>query len=256
MQALHAAGVQTTIGVCEAEARRINEGFAKWIQHKRPFVVMKVAMTLDGRIAPPPTCRSSREPYWITGEEARSAVQSLRHQADAIITGVDTVVMDDPLLSDRSGMPRRRPLLRVILDSALRTPVDSRIVRSVQDDVIIFTVSEDAARANELRSRGVRVEVLPTSTDRIPLAAVLDRLGCEGILSVLTETGSRLNTAFMVDELVDRLEIFVSPQIMGSEAVPAFQSIGSPIRLNQLQLERCGEDFALSSLLFDPWQRL
>jgi len=255
MDVLKDSGIQTTVGVCEADGRRINEGFAKWIQHKRPFVVMKIAMTLDGRIAPRSNLRSSREPYWITSEKSRAAVQNLRRQADAIVTGVNTVIADDPLLTDRSGQARRRPLLRVILDSALRTPHDSRIVRTAKNDLIIFTVSTSESRARELRSRGVDVKVLPSSTGRVPLAAVLDRLGCEGNLKVLTETGSGLNTAFLDEGLVDRLEIFVSPQIMGSDAVPAFESLGSPIRLNQLTLESPGEDLVLGSLLSDPWRK-
>ncbi len=131
MDALKAAGIQTQLGICEAEARRINEGFARWIQHKRPFVLMKVAMTLDGRIAPPPGHHTAREPYWITSEAARAAVQPLRWQADAALTGVDTVLADDPMLTDRSGLRRRRPLLRVVLDSALRMPLDCKMVHGV-----------------------------------------------------------------------------------------------------------------------------
>ena len=151
-EALRAAGLQTEIGVCETEARRINEGFARWIQHKRPLVLMKVAMTLDGRIAPPPGHHTAREPYWITSEAARAAVQPLRWQADAALTGVDTVLADDPMLTDRSGLRRRRPLLRVVLDSALRMPLDCKMVRGVQNDVVVFTVSKDEARIGELRN--------------------------------------------------------------------------------------------------------
>ncbi len=139
---LRAAGIEVTVGVCQAEARRINEGFARWIQHKRPLVLMKVAMTLDGRIAPPLGQHTRREPYWITCEAARSAVQPLRWQADAAMTGVDTVVADDPMLTDRSGLRRRRPLLRVVLDSALRMPLDSKIVNTANNDVVIFTVQQ------------------------------------------------------------------------------------------------------------------
>ena len=119
------------MGVCQAEARRLNEGFARWSQHRRPLVLMKVAMTLDGRIAPPPG-RRLREPYWITSEAARAAVQPLRWQADAALTGVDTVLADDPQLTDRSGLRRRRPLLRVVLDSALRMPLDAKMVASAR----------------------------------------------------------------------------------------------------------------------------
>jgi diaminohydroxyphosphoribosylaminopyrimidine deaminase/5-amino-6-(5-phosphoribosylamino)uracil reductase len=254
MQALDAAGLRTEIGVCQAEARRINEGFAKWIQHKRPFVLMKVAMTLDGRIAPPPGIHTAREPYWITSEPARAAVQLLRWQADAAMTGVDTVLADDPMLTDRSGLRRRRPLLRVVLDSALRMPLDCKMVRGVQNDLVVFTVSKEEARANELRNRGVRVEVLPATSGRVPLGAVLDKLGAEGILSLLTETGTRLNTALLAEGLVDRMHLFISPQIMGSDAVPAFKGMPNAIRMAQVDVERYGNDLSLRSLLNDPWQ--
>ena len=253
MERLRAAGIETVVGVCQAEARRLNEGFARWIQHHSPFVLMKVAMTLDGRIAPPSGTHILREPYWITSEQARAAVQPLRHQADAVLTGIDTVLADDPMLTDRSGLRRRRPLLRVVLDSSLRMPLDSKIVASAQDDVIIFTVSTDEVRINELRRRGVRVEVLPAAAGRVPLEKLLDWLGEEGILTLLTEAGTRLNTALLAGGLVDRIQLFVSPQIMGSEAVPAFQSIVGPIQMAEVEVERYGNDLGLCSLLRDPW---
>jgi diaminohydroxyphosphoribosylaminopyrimidine deaminase/5-amino-6-(5-phosphoribosylamino)uracil reductase len=250
---LRAAGIEVTIGVCQAEARRINEGFARWIQHKRPLVLMKVAMTLDGRIAPPLGQHTLREPYWITCEAARSAVQPLRWQADAAMTGVDTVVADDPMLTDRSGLRRRRPLLRVVLDSALRMPLDSKIVNTANNDVVIFTVSKDENRIAQLTDRGVRVEVLPAEAGRVPLGKLLDKLGQEGILTLLTETGTRLNTAMLAAGLVDRVHLFVSPQIMGSDAVPAFRGMPNAIRMAQVEVERYENDLGLCSLLRDPW---
>src|ERR1017187_8315310 len=130
MERLLAADVATELGVCEAGARRLNEGFARWSQHKRPLVLMKVAMTLDGRIGPPPGLHRPGSPFWITSEASRAAVQPLRWQADAALTGVDNLLVVDPLLTDRSGMRRRRPLLRVVLDSALRIPLNSKMVAS------------------------------------------------------------------------------------------------------------------------------
>jgi diaminohydroxyphosphoribosylaminopyrimidine deaminase/5-amino-6-(5-phosphoribosylamino)uracil reductase len=254
MERLRAAGIETEIGICEEEARRINVGFARWIQHKRPFVLMKIAMTLDGRIAPPTGSHTAREPYWITGEAARAQVQQLRWQADAALTGVDTVLTDDPLLTDRSGLRRRRPLLRVVLDSALRMPLDSKIVKSAQNDVVIFTVSTDATRIGELRSRGVRVEVLPAEAGRVPLGRVLDNLGEEGILTLLTETGTRLNTALLSGGFVDRTQLFVASQIMGSDAVPAFKGLPSAIQMAGVEIERYGNDLGVCSLLRDPWE--
>ncbi len=269
MEALRAAGVQTSLGVGQAEARRINEGFARWSQHRRPLVLMKVAMTLDGRIGPPPGQHTAREPYWITSEAARAAVQPLRWQADAALTGVDTVLADDPMLTDRSGLRRRRPLQRVVLDSALRMPLDSKMVKSANHDLWIFTVSRDEAKTRELTQRGVRVEVLPAEPPapgertsatslqaaRVPLGKVLERLGEEGILTLLTETGTRLNTALLAGGLVDRVHLFVSPQIMGSDAVPAFRGMASAIMMPGVEVERYGNDLGLCALLRDPWPK-
>ena len=251
--ALRAAGLLVEIGVCQTEARRLNEGFARWSQHKRPLALMKVAMTLDGRIAPPAGQHTPHAPYWITCEAARAAVQPLRWQADAALTGVDTVLADDPMLTDRSGLRRRRPLLRVVLDSALRMPLDSKMVATAHNDVVIFTVSKDERRIQELQSRGVRVEVLPAEVGRVPLSKVLDKLGEEGILTLLTETGTRLNTALLAAGLVDRVHLFVSPQIMGSDAVPAFRGMAHAIRMADVEVERYGNDLGLCSLLKDPW---
>ena len=253
LERLRAAGLETTVGVCQTEARRLNEGFARWSQHRRPLVLMKVAMTLDGRIAPPAGQHLVREPYWITSEAARAAVQPLRWQADAALTGVDTVLADDPMLTDRSGLRRRRPLQRVVLDSALRMPLDSKMVAGARNDLIVFTVSNNQERIHELLSRGVRVEVLPAEAGRVPLGKVLDKLGEEGILTLMTETGTRLNTALLAGGLVDRIHLFVSPQIMGSDAVPAFRGMASSIRMAEVEVERYGNDLGLCSLLNDPW---
>jgi diaminohydroxyphosphoribosylaminopyrimidine deaminase / 5-amino-6-(5-phosphoribosylamino)uracil reductase len=253
MDRLRAAGLEVTLGVCEAEARRLNEGFARWSQHRRPLVLMKVAMTLDGRIGPPAGQHRPGNPYWITSEAARAAVQPLRWQADAGLTGVDTVLADDPLLTDRSELRRRRPLLRVVLDSALRMPLGSKMVTSARNDVVVFTVSKDQLRADELRNRGVRVEVLVAEAGRVPLGKVLEILGKEGILTLLTETGTRLNTALLAGGLVDRIHLFVSPQIMGSDAVPAFRGMAYPIHMAEVEVERYENDLGLCSLLNDPW---
>jgi diaminohydroxyphosphoribosylaminopyrimidine deaminase/5-amino-6-(5-phosphoribosylamino)uracil reductase len=255
LEALHAAGLRTSVGACEREARRLNEGFARWIQHHRPLVLMKVAMTLDARIAPPPGHHVEHAPYWITSEAARAAVQPLRWAADATMVGVDTVLADDPWMTDRSGLRRRRPLLRIVLDSALRMPLDCKLVSTAQNDVVVFTVSRDEARAAELRNRGVRVEILDAEAGRVPLDKVLLKLGEEGVLTLLTETGTRLNTAFLAAGLVDRLHLFIAPQIMGSDAVPAFRGMPQFVHMNDVEIERYGDDLGLSSLLIDPWPK-
>ena len=145
--------------------------------------------------------------------------------------------------------------MRVVLDSALRMPLVSKMVQSAQNDVVIFTVSKDEARIEELRKRGVRVEVMTPDAGRVPLGKVLDMLGAEGILTVLTETGTRLNTALLAGGFVDRVHLFVSPQIMGSDAVPAFKGMANAIHMAEVEVERYGNDLGLCSLLRDPWPK-
>ena len=157
----------------EAEARHLNEAFARYIRHGVPLVTLKCAMTLDGKIAPPPARGSKRTTGipargWITGEAARAYVQHQRHQSDAILVGVGTILADDPLLTDRSGTPRRRPLLRLILDSHLRLPLESRLVKSVmhegalKNDVLVFCSPGEAQRRRQLEQHGIRVEEIPS----------------------------------------------------------------------------------------------
>jgi diaminohydroxyphosphoribosylaminopyrimidine deaminase/5-amino-6-(5-phosphoribosylamino)uracil reductase len=157
------------------------------------------------------------------------------------------------MLTDRSNLRRRRPLLRVVLDSGLRMPVDSKMVNTANKDVVVFTVTKDEARIRQLTERGVRVEVMPAEAGRVPLAKVLDQLGQEGILTLLTEAGTRLNTALLAGGMVDRVHLFVSPQILGSDAVPAFRGMAHPIHMAQVEVERYDNDLGLCSLLRDPW---
>jgi diaminohydroxyphosphoribosylaminopyrimidine deaminase/5-amino-6-(5-phosphoribosylamino)uracil reductase len=179
------------------------------------------------------------------------------------LAGVETVIADDPLLTDRSGRARRRPLLRVVLDSALRMPLDSKLVDTAAGDVVLFTVMPPEGdghatqvaldRMEELRRRGVRVEVVTADSGRVSLPALLERLGAEGILTLLTETGARLNTALLSAGLVDRLQIFSAPKIFGSDGMPAFRGMSAPVGLEGAEIERFGEDISVSALLRDPW---
>ena len=162
---LRQAGIQVTSGILEEEARPLNDAFAKYIRYHLPLVTLKAAMTLDGKIAPPPEELASAERPasgptggWITSDEARAHVQLLRHQHDAILVGVGTVIADNPLLTDRSGLPRRRPLLRVIVDSHLRLPLESRIVQTANNDVLVFCSFAEEKRKQQLREHGIQVE--------------------------------------------------------------------------------------------------
>ncbi len=163
---LRDAGVQVEAGLLETEARKLNEAFARYITAKKPLVTIKSGMTLDGKIAPPPeeTPHSATPSAggttggWITSEEARAHVQELRHESDAIMVGVGTVLADDPLLTDRTGRKRRRPLLRVVVDSRLRMPLESRLVKTANNDVLVLCSFAEEKKRRALEDRGVRVE--------------------------------------------------------------------------------------------------
>ncbi|MGA8213842.1 MAG: bifunctional diaminohydroxyphosphoribosylaminopyrimidine deaminase/5-amino-6-(5-phosphoribosylamino)uracil reductase RibD [Candidatus Sulfotelmatobacter sp.] len=269
---LRAAGIHVEVGLQEAKARRLNEAFARYIRHGVPLVTLKAAMTLDGKIAPPPAAvakRAAGTPHggWITGEAARANVQQQRHQSDAILVGVGTILADDPLLTDRSGNPRRRPLLRVILDSHLRLPLESRLVQNVTNegtcnhDVLVFCSSAAKEKKRELEARGIRVEEVPPSSSegRPDIHTVLQRLGQLEITSVMIEGGAAVNGAALASGVVDKVFLYYAPKILGSGSVPFATGTGShqliEVRhVNQLHLHRFGEDFAVEGYLRDPYE--
>lgn len=213
---LKAAGIEVQTGVSEAAARELNEDFAKWIRTKLPFVTLKSALTLDGQISARPG-RSTP----LTGDAVRQAVQRLRHSADALVTGIGTVLVDDPLLTDRTGEPRRRKLLRVILDSRLRLPLKSRLVKSAEGDVLVFTTQSAASpKARALARAGVEIIRTRNRQGHVCLDSVLAELGRREILHVLLEAGAALNGAALEAGIVDKLVLFYAPKLMGTGGVP------------------------------------
>lgn len=262
---LRAAGVEVAIGTLEAEARRLNESFARYIRTKLPLVTLKSAMTLDGKIAPPPggtqtSGASGPRGGYITGDAARAHVQQLRHQHDAILAGVGTVIADDPLLTDRSGRRRRRPLLRVVLDSHLRLPLESRVVKTAKDDVLVLCSLPDESRKKVLIAHGVRVEQITPSLDGRPdLAGVVRRLGEMEITSLLIEGGSLVNGAALAAGIVDKVFLYYAPKILGGTAsVPfatgsSFHQMSEAAQVKSVRLHRFGEDFAVEGYLRDPY---
>jgi diaminohydroxyphosphoribosylaminopyrimidine deaminase / 5-amino-6-(5-phosphoribosylamino)uracil reductase len=217
---LRPAGIEITTGLLEDQAQQLNEAFSCWIATRKPYVTLKSALTLDGQLALPEV-RTSKKRQWITGEESRAEVQRMRHGSDALLTGIGTILADDPLLTDRSGLSRRRRLLRVILDSKLRLSPKSRIVRTAQDDLLVFT----AAAAGSLRSRkfqeaGVQLVHLKRGGGRANLDLVLKELGEREILSVLLEAGPVLNGAALSSGIVNKLVLFYAPKLAGATGVP------------------------------------
>jgi len=267
---LRAAGVHVEVGRLEEQARRLNEAFARYIRHGTPLVTLKTAMTLDGKIAPPPA--EVLERYdgipaggWVTSEVARAHVQELRHQNDALMVGAGTILSDNPLLTDRSGGPRRRPLLRVILDSRLRLPIESRLVQNVaadrKNDVLVFCSSADKQKRAQLEALGIRIETVPAvePDGRPDLTGILRRLGELEITSVMIEGGATVNWTALASNVVDKVFLYYAPKILaGSGSIPfaagaGFRHMSQAAQVKHVQLHRFGEDFAVEGYLRDPY---
>jgi diaminohydroxyphosphoribosylaminopyrimidine deaminase/5-amino-6-(5-phosphoribosylamino)uracil reductase len=265
---LRQAGVQVSSGILEEEARPLNDAFAKYIRYHLPLVTLKAAMTLDGKIAPPPEdLAGGRLPAggptggWITSDEARAHVQLLRHQHDAILVGVGTVIADNPLLTDRSGLPRRRPLLRVIVDSHLRLPRESRIVQTAKGDVLVFCSFAEEKRKQQLQDQGIQVEQVASSgpDGRPDLQAICRRLAEREITGVMIEGGAMVNWAALASGAADKVFFYYSPKILAGTgsvpfaAGPGFRKMSEAAHLKWLRLHRFGEDFAVEGYLRDPY---
>ena len=266
-EALRAAGIRVDVGRLQNDARPLNEAFARYIRHRVPFVTLKSALTLDGKIAPAATGkianRSEGVPPggWITGEIARAHVHEQRHASDAILVGVGTILADDPLLTDRSGKPRRRALLRVILDSHLRLPLQSRLLQSVADrdgkgDILVFYSSADDKRKSELQARGVRLQqVQADASGRPNIDVVLRHLGELEITSLIIEGGSTVNGMALASGVVDKVFLYHAPAIFGEGAVPfASGACSEPLQVRDVHLHHFGEDFAVEGYLRDPYE--
>ncbi len=266
---LRAAGIQVEIGLLEPEARKLNEAFARFITAKRPLVTIKSGMTLDGKIAPPPgetplpatPSAGGTTGGWITSEEARAHVQELRHESDAIMVGVGTVLADDPLLTDRTGRKRRRPLLRVVVDSRLRMPLDSRLVKTAKDDVLVLCSFAEEKKRRALEDRGVRVEQIPlgSSDGRPDFNEIALRLGQLEITSLLIEGGALVNWTALACGMADKVFLYYAPKILaGMGSVPfaagaGFSKMSDAALVKDISLHRFGEDFAVEGYLRDPY---
>jgi len=235
---LHSAGVEVDLAdpasALAVEARRLNDAFAFSIQENRPFVTLKAALSVDGKLAPPHSARTAVAPHWITGEAARADAQQLRHANDAVLTGIGTVLADNPSLTDRTGLQRRRPLLRVLLDSELRTPLDSKLVTTAAGDLLIVCSSAaPAGREAALIARGAEVLRVPSRDIHLDLPAVFAALAERRLLSVLVEAGSTLNGSLLRANLVDKLVLYYAERELGLGALPFAVGFDSPYAVQQ-----------------------
>ena len=246
------AGIQVTTGILEGEARKLNEVFTKYITEKMPFVIMKVASTLDGKIA-----TRDGDARWITGEKARTFVHQLRNEVDAILVGVGTVKRDNPQLTTRLPQGRGRDPHRIILDTHLTIPLSSKLLHLDSQARTIIATAQHASsgKARKLEGLAATILTVPTLRGRTNLKALLKKLGTRDITSVMVEGGRETITSFLEQGLVDKLYLFYAPKIiMGKEAVgitggPGKALIQEAIRVNDVTVRRMGDDILIEGYL-------
>jgi diaminohydroxyphosphoribosylaminopyrimidine deaminase / 5-amino-6-(5-phosphoribosylamino)uracil reductase len=218
IQMLRKAGIDVKVGLLEQEARRLNEAFITFMQRKRPFFTLKSASSLDGKIA-----TRIGESKWISNEESRGYANQLRSVMDAIMIGINTVILDNPLLLPRGDKPKRYPV-RVILDSKLRIPPSCELVKTAgKFRTLVFTLPDSRQdRETRLKSMGIEViRVLPGDNGRVALSAVCEEFRRQEITSVLVEGGGELNSSLIVEGLADKIVLFYAPTLIGGKNAPS-----------------------------------
>lgn len=243
---LREAGIEVVTGILADEASRLNEKFICWHKKKRPFVHLKLAMSLDGRISLNDSVSTA-----LSGDASRQRVQELRHEHDAILIGANTAVVDDPSLTDRSGKPRRRPLMRIVLDNRLRLSPKSKLaVTTNEAPTVVFSNCIDPDSVARLTDTGVEVVLIENGARN--LSQVLQELYKRDIQSVLVEGGTGVAGAFVDARLVDKVTFICSPIILGGPNAPlaiggkGASDLSSALRLKDIEISRSGEDIQIT----------
>jgi diaminohydroxyphosphoribosylaminopyrimidine deaminase/5-amino-6-(5-phosphoribosylamino)uracil reductase len=265
LEMLRTAGIEVSVGLMEKEAQRLNEKYARFVITQMPFVHLKIACSLDGRIA-----TRTGQSKWITGEEARAAAQALRHESDAILVGVNTVLADDPLLTDRTGKPRHRPLTRVVLDAGLRTPISSQLVQTAHEHpLIIFAAQQELVdnmgfpiyadsgdtaeeRGQALISRGAEVLRIGSDGGLLDLKEALKTLAARSLTSVLVEGGAEVAASLIEKGMVDKVSFFIAPLIIGGREAKAaiggqgIEDLNCATKLREIEIRTHGRDLEIT----------
>jgi diaminohydroxyphosphoribosylaminopyrimidine deaminase/5-amino-6-(5-phosphoribosylamino)uracil reductase len=243
---LREKGIEVVTGILKEEAEKQNEKYIHWHKTGRPFVHLKMAISLDGRIA-----TRTGDSQWITGEEALKKSHLLRHEYDAILVGSNTVAIDNPNLTDRSGKPRRRPLVRVVLDNSLKiSPASNLVLTAKETPTIVYSNSENTEKIADLKNEGV--EVVYIAEGGRNLEGVLLELGRRAIQSVIVEGGTSVAGAFYDSKLINKISFFIAPMVIGGEDAPtAIGGLGASrlkgaIRLKQVQIQHLGADLEVT----------
>ena len=250
--ALRAAGLIVDVGVLAEEATRLNEAFFTFVRTGRPFVILKAAASLDGKIA-----TRTGDSRWITGESARQHVHHLRNEVDAVLVGIGTILRDDPMLTTRLGTPDQRDPTRVIVDNLARLPLRAQVINRASTAPTVLAVSEMAPRARleALEREGVQVLAVPGSPRRVSLARLMEALGKMGFLSVMVEGGAEINASALQEGVVDKLLLFLAPILIGGKSTPTavggdgIETLRQATRLRHVRLDRFGEDILIEGYL-------
>ncbi|MFW6159871.1 MAG: bifunctional diaminohydroxyphosphoribosylaminopyrimidine deaminase/5-amino-6-(5-phosphoribosylamino)uracil reductase RibD [Acidobacteriota bacterium] len=245
-------GIDVEVGLMQETNSRLNEAYIKYITRKIPFVTIKTAVSLDGKAAT--QTGSSR---WITSEETRKYIHLLRGEHDAVITGIQTILHDDPLLTLRHSQWEDKKIIRIVLDSRLRFPLKARILQTLDKGNIIICTSDKAPsrKADKLEKKGIKVIRFPSEDLKIPIKKVLKRLGEEKISSVLVEGGGILTTSFLQEHLADKIIVTLAPSLVGGKKAPGFfqgtgvQSIQDALRLKKSHCFQIGSDLVVEGYL-------
>jgi diaminohydroxyphosphoribosylaminopyrimidine deaminase/5-amino-6-(5-phosphoribosylamino)uracil reductase len=243
---LRAAGIEVTRHVMKREAEQLNEKYFHFMKTGRPFVHLKMATSLDGKIA-----TRTGDSHWITGEQARARVQELRHEYDAILVGAGTATKDNPSLTDRSGLPRRRPLVRVVLDEKLELSAESELAKTTSEASVIVFAGPNADAENRARLERQGVEVVRNSGRR-NLELVLEELGERALQSVLVEGGAQVAGTLLEAGLVNKITFFVAPRLIGGRDAPnaigglGAESLAEAIELDDVGMIQRGSDFEIT----------
>jgi diaminohydroxyphosphoribosylaminopyrimidine deaminase/5-amino-6-(5-phosphoribosylamino)uracil reductase len=243
LKKLRNAGMDVSVGILEDEARALNEAYIKHITTGRPFVILKTAMTLDGKIATP-----TGQSKWITGEKSRRLVHRLRGSVDAIVTAVGTVRADDPELTARVRGGKNP--VRVVIDPLLKSPMDSRIFKCPPDTIVV--TKTQGGKLNNLIKSGIKPVLFK---EKLQLKRLLKKLGSMGIASVLIEGGSSLSAHALMEGVVDKVFYFIAPKIIGGRGSypavggKAYLPLEKALRLKNMKVSRVGEDILVEGYL-------
>lgn len=246
------ARIKVTTGPLRSEANRLNEVFVKWITTGRPFVTMKVAASLDGKIA-----SATGESRWISGEQSRAYVHQLRSEVDAVMVGIGTVLADNPRLTARLASKKGYDPIRIVVDSRLRIPLESKILHlhSSARTVVATTKLASHERIREVEKLGAQVLVMEDSNGRLNLTALMKELGRMEITHLLLEGGSELNASMLYERLVDKVIFLVAPKIIGGQDAKSavggqvLRPLSEAFNVSDFQVNRLGEDLLIQGYL-------